>query len=99
MWKHLMHPNILPLLGVTLTPFQLVSTWMPGGDLPGYIKKNPDVDRIRLVGAPPIIFILRSSCYQMSGVAKGLCYLHSCNVVHGDLKGVCGFSKSHSRLH
>ena len=60
MWKHLAHPNILPLLGVTLTPFQLVSTWMPGGDLPEYIKKNPDVDRIRLVGAPPIVFILRS---------------------------------------
>ena len=26
---------------------------------------------------------------QLSDVAKGLCYLHSCNVVHGDLKGVC----------
>ena len=60
MWKHLTHPNILPLLGVTLTPFQLVSTWMPGGDLPEYIKNNPDVNRIRLVGAPPIVFILRS---------------------------------------
>ena len=28
---------------------------------------------------------------QLSDVAKGLCYLHSCNVVHGDLKGVCDF--------
>ena len=26
---------------------------------------------------------------QLSDVAKGLCYLHSRDVVHGDLKGVC----------
>ena len=28
------------------------------------------------------------SCCQLSGVAGGLCYLHSCNVAHGDLRGV-----------
>jgi len=27
---------------------------------------------------------------QLSDVANGLCYLHSCNVIHGDLKGVGG---------
>ena len=32
--------------------------------------------------------------HQLSDVAKGLCYLHSCNLIHGDLKGVCGFPKS-----
>ena len=57
MWKNLTHPNILPLLGVTTTPFQLISEWMPGGDLPVYIKKNPDVDRLQLVGVPPPVFI------------------------------------------
>ena len=31
------------------------------------------------------------SCYQLSDVASGLDYLHSCNVVHGDLKGVRSF--------
>lgn len=50
MWKHLKHPNILPLLGVTTTPFQLVSNWVSGGDLPEYIEKHPDGDRRRLVG-------------------------------------------------
>ena len=59
MWKRLTHPNILPLLGVTITPFQLVSTWMSGGDLPGYIKKHLDADRLVLVGATSIVLIPR----------------------------------------
>ena len=58
MWKHLRHPNILSLLGVTITHFQLVSNWMSGGDLPGYIKKNPNVDRLKLVGVLPIVITL-----------------------------------------
>jgi len=57
MWKHLTHPNILPLLGVTITPFQLVSNWMSGGDLPEYIEKHPDVDRLVLVGFHSAAFI------------------------------------------
>lgn len=36
----------------------------------------------------------RSPRYQLSDVAKGLYYLHSCNVIHGDLKGVRDCSKS-----
>lgn len=50
MWKRLEHPNIVPLLGVTVTPLQLVSAWMPGGELLGYIETNPSVDRLSLVG-------------------------------------------------
>jgi len=53
MWKRLEHPNVLPLLGVTFDPFQLVSEWMPGGDLLEYIKKHSDADRLGLVGVPP----------------------------------------------
>ena len=48
-WKHLAHPNIVPLLGATVDPPQLISDWMPGGDLMGYITNNPDADRICLV--------------------------------------------------
>ena len=94
MWKRLTHPNVLPLLGVTITPPQLISNWMSGGDLPEYIKKHTDIDRLRLVGIPPVVFIPRLIQSQLSDVAKGLCYLHSCNVIHGDLKGVRGCSKS-----
>ena len=35
--------------------------------------------------------LVRSRAYlrhQLSDVAEGLYYLHSCNIVHGDLKGV-----------
>jgi len=52
-WKHLEHPNIVPFLGITSTPLQLISEWMPGGDLTEYIRKHPDTDRLRLVGFLP----------------------------------------------
>ena len=94
MWKHLIHPNILPLLGITITPFQLISNWMSGGDLPEYLEQNPDADRLQLVRALPTVFITLLLRYQLSDVAEGLCYLHSCNVIHGDLKGVSGYPKS-----
>ena len=51
MWKRLDHPNIVPFKGMTLNPLQLVSEWMPGGELREYIKKNPDANRISLVGS------------------------------------------------
>ena len=54
MWRHLTHPNIVPLLGITLEPLQLISTWIPGGELKDYIIGNPDTDRLALVGVPPL---------------------------------------------
>ena len=60
MWKRLTHPNIVPLLGITITPIQLISTWMSGGGLVEYIKKHPDTDRLGLVGGPPFVFIPHS---------------------------------------
>ena len=49
MWKRLMHPNIVPFVGVTTDPPQIVSKWMPGGNLTTYIKLNPHRDRVSLV--------------------------------------------------
>jgi serine/threonine protein kinase len=48
-WKHLTHPNIVPLLGATVDPPQLISDRMPGGDLTEYISTHPDTDRTSLV--------------------------------------------------
>ena len=55
-WKHLEHKNIVPFLGVTSTPLQLISDWMPGGDLREYIKKRPHADRLGLVGVSSVVF-------------------------------------------
>ena len=89
MYKRLAHPNIVPLLGITPSPLQLISEWMPGGDLTDYIKKSPDVNRVGLVSIPPVLFDPTTyRWHQLSGVAEGLLFLHSRNIVHGDLKGV-----------
>jgi prepilin-type processing-associated H-X9-DG protein len=53
------HPNVLPLLGITIDPFRLVSEWMPGGDLPRYIKNHPDTNRLELVSVPDVVCITR----------------------------------------
>lgn len=51
-WKHMKHTNIVPFRGVTVAPLQLISDWMPGGDLLQYINGNPDADRLSLVCFP-----------------------------------------------
>ena len=49
-WKHLTHPNVASLIGVTTDPIRLVSGWMPDVDLGEYIANHPDADRLSLVG-------------------------------------------------
>jgi len=55
MWKNLAHPNIVPLLGITTDPIQLVSGWMPDTDLKGHIADHPDADRLSLVSVPSTV--------------------------------------------
>ena len=89
MWKRLIHTNIVPFIGVILDPLQFVSKWMPGGDLTNYIGLNPRVNRINLVS--PVLVPPRNTALffcQLVDVARGIHYLHLCNVIHGDLKGV-----------
>ncbi|KAF9779314.1 kinase-like domain-containing protein, partial [Thelephora terrestris] len=71
MWKRLRHPNIVPLVGVTRTPLQFVSEWMPNGTVTGYLCENPGANRIAL----------------LLDVAEGLAFLHGRSMAHGDLKG------------
>ena len=51
MWKALCHPNVLPLLGVTMTDtrFVMVSEWMANGNINQFVKTNIDADRLGLV--------------------------------------------------
>ena len=92
------HQNIVPLLGVTSTPLQLVSEWMPGGDLTEYVKKHPEVDRLELVCVSPPYRTMHLPSRKLRGVVDGLHYLHSNNVIHGDLRGVRDRSKSSSTI-
>ena len=52
-WKTLHHPNVLPLLGVTLDKpnflFAMVSEWMTNGNINEFIKVHQDADRYELV--------------------------------------------------
>ena len=62
MWKHLGHPNVVPLLGVTITPPQLISQWMSGGDLLENVKR-PEVNRLSLVSIVPTAPTHVDHCY------------------------------------
>ena len=64
MWKSLKHPNILPLLGATISPSQLISVLMPAGDLSKYLPKNPDTNRIGLVGVDLVVLSVIAFSHQ-----------------------------------
>ena len=50
-WGALDHPNVLPLLGVTMTEarFVMVSRWMEKGNINEFVEANPAADRLQLV--------------------------------------------------
>ena len=50
-WRALHHPNVLPLLGVTMTEnqFVMVSEWMENDNINKFVKGNPDADLLGLV--------------------------------------------------
>ncbi|KAF8190021.1 kinase-like domain-containing protein [Mycena galopus ATCC 62051] len=74
-WQSLDHPFILPLLGIdrsTFAPsFCMVSPWMRHGTVLKYLRDRGREDVNRL----------------LLEIAQGLDYLHSTNIVHGDLRG------------
>lgn len=49
MWKRLNHLNVVHFKGVTFDPLQLVSEWIPGGELREYIKNNGHTNLTGLV--------------------------------------------------
>ncbi|KAF8142866.1 kinase-like domain-containing protein, partial [Mycena galopus ATCC 62051] len=69
----LKHENILGFVGILDDPKRMciVMSWMEGGELNGFLKRNPDAPRAPLA-------------HQ---ICVGLDYLRSQFIVHGDLKG------------
>ncbi|KAG1870696.1 kinase-like domain-containing protein [Suillus subalutaceus] len=78
LWLKLKHENVVPLWGVTdgagSVP-ALVSPWLENGALTGFLQRKHET-----LSSSEKIALLRD-------VARGLQYLHSKSIVHGDLSG------------
>ncbi|KAJ7619293.1 kinase-like domain-containing protein [Roridomyces roridus] len=74
-WKDLNHPNILPFIGIDRETFPnslcMVSPWMENGTVLKYLDVHGRANVNKL----------------LFEIAQGIQYLHSRNVVHGDLRG------------
>ncbi|KAJ7224826.1 kinase-like domain-containing protein [Mycena rebaudengoi] len=74
-WQHFKHPYILPMLGIDRESFPsslcMVSPWMENGTVLNCLEEHGRQDVDKFLGE----------------VAQGLEYLHSGNIVHGDLRG------------
>ncbi|KAF7345943.1 Kinase-like protein [Mycena venus] len=73
-WHNLRHPNIVPLLGVTTLPgltIAMVSPWMQQGNVLNYMTQHSPSSEYAIT--------------LLNDVIQGLMYLHSENIVHGDL--------------
>ncbi|KAG1890092.1 kinase-like domain-containing protein [Suillus subluteus] len=77
LWMGAKHDNIVPMLGITEgfseEGFAMVSPWMKGGTLAQYLR-----DHAGTIHSRKKMTLLRDT-------AKGLAYLHSRQIVHGDL--------------
>ncbi|TFK43199.1 hypothetical protein BDQ12DRAFT_168524 [Crucibulum laeve] len=74
-WRHLRHPHVLPFIGVDSSTFQpflcMISPWMQHGTIMKHLEENGSMN-------------ISNRLFE---VALGLEYLHSQNIVHGDLRG------------
>ena len=54
MWKTLQHPNVLSLIGVTMTEtqFAMISEWMVNGNINDFVRTHPNEDRFKLASFP-----------------------------------------------
>ncbi|KAF9078839.1 kinase-like domain-containing protein [Rhodocollybia butyracea] len=90
-WQYLKHDNIVTFLGIDLTTFSprlaMVAEWMRNGSILDYmVRRSP--------------FSMYTIDCQLKDIAAGLAYLHSQNVVHGDLCGrnILVDKRGHARL-
>jgi serine/threonine protein kinase len=54
-WKTLRHPNVLSLLGITMSndQFAMVSEWMINGNINEFVKARKDANKFELVRSFP----------------------------------------------
>ena len=91
-WKYLSDPNVLPFLGVseTLFPFCIITPWLSNGNITEYVKRKPEVDRLRLVSVHHNLQTIHMNLRfrQLAQAASGLKYLHSKSVMHSNINPV-----------
>jgi len=91
-WSLLGHPNILPFCGVIeiTSDMYLVSPWIAYGDAWGFLTA-----RLKYLELPPnernehpghLVYNRYREFDIVLGLARGLAYLHSKEIVHGDVK-------------
>jgi serine/threonine protein kinase len=69
----------------------MVSPWMGHGTVMDYLKNHGHENVDKLVGSLSRSNRCTDITLQLYEVAQGLQYLHSRNIVHGDLRGVPKF--------
>ena len=91
MWRRISHPNIIPFLGFSEVPapLSMVSEWMPNGNVREYVGENPGISRLQLVCEIGDWVEFELTRVQLLDISRGLSFLHTLEIVHGDLKGVC----------
>jgi len=84
--------SFVSLIGVYSTrehPFALVFRFMDRLNLRGCLRKHQDIGRLELVRIPspyPSFPIVSSSRRQLLEIARGMRYMHSLGIVHGNLE-------------
>ena len=63
--------------------------YLINGNARTYIQNNSDCDRQKIVRSQLLGYRLHNNIHKLYHVSLGLVYLHSHNIVHGDLKLVC----------
>ena len=67
----------------------MITEWMDQGNINEFVKKFEGVNRVQLVSPGFIAPGNRCDCaIELVDAATGFEYMHSVNMVHGDLKGV-----------
>jgi serine/threonine protein kinase len=90
MWRCLRHRNIVPFIGTSVHfPVSLVSEWMSGGTITAFLRRYPDWERSYLVSNYANAWSRsKPRSLQVIDILRGLGFMHSLDVVHGDLKPV-----------
>jgi hypothetical protein len=94
----------VPFIGTSQAfEVSLVSEWMTGGTISSYLQCNPQRNRVPYVRSllqliSDINFNDFWRSYQVDDVVSGLTFMHSLDMVHGDLKAVSSMHKWQSKL-